>query len=147
MICNKTRENLEILRDYLIDNYDHVSKHFDMRNYRSVYNKDYQMIVGKGFKSINDCGTHGCLAGWLPFALQKKNKLHDYDTFLNLGPFWSAFVTDVLPSSDGEKFTDNDILFEFLFDEDWVRFDNTLDGAIARIEVVLNNDFTYREQD
>lgn len=147
MICDKTRENLEILKNYLLDNYNYVSTHFEMSCYRSTYFIQIKSFLGENFKDFSNCGTHGCLAGWLPFALHSEGKynlvednIYSVDGDLN----WVELIKDVLPCVHYDGFISDDcLLWEFLFSDNWSKHDNTLEGAIARIDVVLNNDFEY----
>lgn len=137
----KTFKNLRLLRDYLVENFDYVDKHFNMRNWR------LQKAASKGFTEVNykskyDCGTHGCLMGWVPFALEHKIDDRWFGDFEELD--FAKLSMGVFPALCPEvrcgiyELTDAWI---FLFTGKWAEVDNTLEGAIARIDVVLAGDF------
>ncbi len=78
-----------------------------------------------------ECGTLRCVGGWM-FHLWKALHLHYYDSCSPLGMVWLNFLH--------QKYDDQYDLatwkpdFTYLFDSKWTFFDNSIEGAVIRLE-------------
>ena len=125
-----TRQNLQIALEKLPD----VIKGFDMSSYGCM----------DAMSETSECGTIGCLLGWcaLVFELEESD--------LYKGKFcYMTFCPRVFPSL--YKYTAVNNFWKFLFSADWVLFDNTKEGALARIKYLLDrnlsDNFRFMYQD
>jgi hypothetical protein len=111
-------KNLKILRDWLAAG-NIKQEQFDMERYRNGENS---------LRYINkdNCGTVGCILGWCPFIPE----------FSNYKSTSFGFLTEEL--LDIEHLSNK---WNFLFSGEWVDYDNTIEGAIARIDIVIAGDF------
>jgi len=122
-------DNLKLFRDgfqKLMDDGIVTQETFDMEYYRK--NKDGVEVE---FSSIHDCGTVGCLMGWAPFVEGLE---------FNETRTWTDYVSQKFGFNHD---TDHEYVyvFEFLFASGWKYFDNTPEGALARLDVFLAGDF------
>jgi len=137
--------NLKIFRDgfqKLMDDGIVTQETFDMEYYRS----------DKGgapatFRSIHDCGTVGCFLGWAPFI-----KGLEFDRFSSLSRYmgWPTYFNEAFLDENYEE-SDKDFegsaeCFSFLFGDNWVFYDNTPEGALARLDVLIAGDFKYLDE-
>ena len=127
--------NLKLFRDgfqKLMDDGVVTQETFDMDSYR--INKDGSSAT---FRSIHDCGTVGCFLGWAPFikGLERTD-----------APGWSAYSYEKFRFPYGRNLEFDDV-FQFLFASNWKFFDNTPEGALARLDVFLAGDFKYKDED
>ena len=136
-----TRANLKLLRDYLELNYDYISERFDMSYYR--IDNEYESFPKHSFyKNKHDCGTHGCLLGWVPFAMGHEipkelfAPSREGEIYLD----WERLTEHCFPSI---PMMEDISSWDFLFSGLWEDYDNTLEGAIARIDIVLAGDFIW----
>lgn len=118
-------KNLKKLRKYLAENI--TQKKFDMLDYRGRHNHS---II-----SFRNCGSVGCMVGWLPFALRENNQstFNNYKNIFTKGFDWDNYLkykTNIELDSE---------LGEFLFDSEWAEYDNTLEGALGRLDFVIDN--------
>lgn len=113
-------ENLQKLHDYVRDRVK--DDQFNMKNFRSK--KGYDGLIPVGYYSLNDCGTHGCLAGYGPHA----GILPTNECFLSDGRLdWDKYI---------------DLFFELTYQSDCDSeegtfssvFDTNSDYAIPEIE-------------
>jgi hypothetical protein len=125
MDANKTdrkimnTKNLILLRDYLIalpEDY----KGFDMGN--------FNIDITEHNLNGNHCGTAACMAGHMVYV----DGLPKYDVRKGHWADYAGYVSGLSEESDCEK-------FEFLFSFDWEAFDNTIKGAVFRINFLLDN--------
>lgn len=96
-----------------------TQENFDMNNYRT------------GDKKTPECNSVGCVLGWCT-ELDSENIKKNYmfsDGEINFYS-WSEHFT-------GVSRVDWD--WDFLFSENWAEVDNTLEGAIKRLEYVIKN--------
>lgn len=140
LTCKETRNNLKILRDYL--KYNVAQTNFNMSWYRKT-NED----LPTEFWSKNKCGTAGCALGWAPFAeglepieahfIFAESSESEERSYLN----WTAYAEyhfpaigmDVSPKGKVNEF------FNWLFSASWFKTDNSIEGAVARIDYLLEN--------
>ena len=109
-------ENLKILRNWLAAG-NITQKQFDMELYRS--GEDNLEFLNK-----KNCGTVGCVVGWCPFI-----------------PEFSNYRATSFSLLAKELFNVSTHVWSFLFSGEWVDCDNTIEGAIARLEIVIAGDF------
>jgi len=132
-------KNLKIFRNgfkKLIDDGIVTQETFDMKRYRS--NKDGCRAA---FKSINDCGTVGCLLGLAPFIEGLETK-EIYFSKVTRNLYFDDYYLRVF----GIKVHYDDLVFGFLFSGEWEYYDNTPEGALARLDVLLAGDFKYLDE-
>lgn len=130
--------NLKLFRDgfqKLMDDGIVTQETFDMQRYRS--NKDGSHAT---FNSIHDCGTVGCFLGWAPFI---KGLEFNYQQSLSFYSGWVEYFNEVFFD---ETLEGVDEFFEFLFSDEWECYDNTPEGALARLDVLLSGDFKYLDK-
>ena len=111
-------KNLKILRGWLAAG-NITQEQFNMERYRS----------GEGnleFLNKKNRGTLGCILGWCPFIPKFSNYKSERFNYLAE----ELFEINVLSP-----------VWSFLFSSDWVDYDNTIEGAIARLDVVTVGDF------
>ena len=116
-------KNLKILRNWL-EAGNIKQEQFSMGLYRSGEN-----ILP--YMNEDNCGTVGCLLGWCPFIPEFSNYESVSFGFLAEEFFEITFRGDA---------------WEFIFSEEWADHDNTLEGAIARLDVVIAGDFEELEE-
>jgi len=129
-------DNLKLLRDglkKLMDEGVVTQETFDMEYYRS--NERGKSIAG--FYSLENCGTIGCLMGWAPFV----EGLEFNETMT-----WTGYVSQKF-SFNYDTDHEFDEVFAFLFSSKWSEYDNTPEGALARLDVFLAGDFKYKDED
>jgi len=131
--------NLKIFRDgfkKLMDDGIVTQETFDMRYFRSGNPRHLN-----DFFSIHKCGTVGCLMGWAPFIEGLETQKKDFSEITgNL--YFDEYHLRVF----GIKGDLDDLVFGFLFGGDWAHFDNTPEGALARLDVFLAEDFKYLDE-
>lgn len=116
-------ENLQRMRDYLVENKERIKPNFNMLRYREVG------------KHTHKCETLGCVLGWGVEAF-------GWDEIME-----SSSCTSSLKEVDFLSFSKNilgidphfDSIWDFLFSASWSDIDNTLDGAIERLNHVLSD--------
>lgn len=121
-------KNLIKLRDYLVIHKEEISKHFNMISYRR--NEDG---IPVDYIDGSNCGTIGCVLGWAPFV---EGLEPDEDEFRHYDNKESAL--------DFKKYSYNkfghDIkngIWSFLFSPQWRWENNTVEGAIDRLNFVI----------
>jgi len=106
-------------------------KTFDMVDFR----RGFEVFSSCDFVSKKDCGTVGCLLGWAPMIKGLECDLQDFGkSYIGEAKnylIWSSYCDRVLSIG-----TDSG-LWDFLFSHEWANFDNTPEGAVARMDVVL----------
>ncbi len=85
------------------------------------------------FRSKEDCGTSGCAMGHSPFIPGLGPRRSDC-CGVGGGLSWSCYSDRVFGCSKGPA-------WDFVFSAKWKDADNTLEGAIARMDVVLTGSF------
>jgi hypothetical protein len=121
-------EKLILIRDNLINNV--TKEHFDMNRFTNVIGEKCE------------CGSQVCIIGH-SIKLDLKNfKKHKKETFKQIGINkwtvnrtyyeWSLKFLEI----DEKK---NEKLWDYLFSEDWSKYDNTIEGAVKRINYVIEN--------
>lgn len=121
------RKNLKILAKKL----ETVNpEHFDI----TVYNKTYESRFVK-VKDIDfSCNTCGCVLGHAATFPEFKITEQDIYEFMNDYPFaWQKF-TEKYFGIEVDSF-----VWTWLFSTDWSEVDNTLQGAIRRINYFIQN--------
>lgn len=123
--------NLQKLHDYLVANKKKVTPHFDMAVYLvdTGGNSDDPM----GGKSLNKCGSVGCLVGHGPVA-----GIPAYTK----DPHWLDYSTRVFGTKD-----DWDPLYIWLFDGEWSEHNNTVGHAIKRLAFTLKHKAVPKEHE
>ena len=115
------KKNLKKLAKYLEEN---VSQDMlDMGIYRA--NTDHMVVR---FYTLEDCGTVGCALGWSPFAEGLETIPEDYYTVSDGKITQLAFErysTRMFELENAE--------WSFLFESAWVKYDNSVEGAVDRI--------------
>lgn len=114
-------KNLKLLADWVEENVP--QEKFDMGAYRQKLDGDKYPFISK-----SDCGTIGCFAGWGPFV--PGLEVIDEDFFDGVLSFKSYIdrVFDIPIISN---------IWEFLFDDIWHHYDNTVEGAVARARILI----------
>jgi len=102
---------------------------FDMTWFR-------QRLMGGGeqnFYDKNNCGTVGCVLGWAPMIKGLEYKLKDFGKYYQNSNelSFNAYCERVF------NIDSNSNLWDFLFDGDWTDYDNTPEGAVARMDLIL----------
>lgn len=125
-------DKLKILKDWLENNKESIK--FDMRYYRKRPTGNY--LYPCNFYSKTNCGTVGCLLGHAPLieGLEPDEDLFkkvnfDEDKFLS----WKEYSLRVFNIKDQTR------IWHFLFSSYWFEFNNTVEGAIDRLNFVINN--------
>lgn len=128
VILNTTmkKENLKRLADWIEKNI--TQEQFDMSHYRT--DGVGHMVV---FRSINDCGTVGCLVGWSPFVPKLKPLKKEYHK--------SAPYELDIDKYESRIFDTNSFDWRFLFSDWWANEDNTLEGAIKRLRFASTDEY------
>jgi len=93
------------------------------------------------FFSIHDCGTVGCFLGWAPFIEGLETKEIDFSNVTR-----NLYFDDYHLRVFGIKGNFDDLVFGFLFSGEWEYYDNTPEGALARLDVLLAGDFKYLDE-
>ena len=138
-------KNLKLFRDgfqKLMDDGIVTQETFDMEYYRSDEHGD--SIVG--FYSYENCGTVGCLMGWAPFIKGFEPCLYYDDPFQIMHLDFMSYVYKIF---NFDLITNQEYshVYKFLFSSEWKDFDNTPEGALARLDVFLAGDFKYLDKD
>lgn len=116
---------------------------FDMSFYVAniIDGEKLQLYYPKNVEYVNECGTVGCVVGHcavLDPDYFKKKVINRPSHLKELNPYlytdWSERFFDV-----------KDEEWEWLFGERWSVYDNTISGAIARIELYVNQEKTPDE--
>ena len=131
--------NLKIFRDgfqKLMDDGIVTQETFDMAYFRSG---DPNHL--NHFFSIHDCGTVGCFLGWAPFIEGLETKEIDFSNVTR-----NLYFDDYHLRVFGIKGNFDDLVFSFLFTGEWEHYDNTPEGALARLDVLLAGDFKYLDE-
>lgn len=116
-------KNLKKYSDWLKEG--HVTQEqFDMRMFRQNEKGDEL-----DFNSKADCGTVGCLLGWSPFCFEPTED--DYCKCMTC-LIWFTYCKRIFDLDICNK-------WHFLFSEFWGNYDNTLQGAIKRIDFLVKN--------
>ena len=105
------------------------------------------------YKGANDCGTHGCLLGWIVYYAEKTNSFLSPENFKDVwydyGFSFSGYYKKIIPElvklqipdelDDQVYWTPSADACDYLFDGDWVdhRKTNTIDHAIERLENII----------
>lgn len=137
-------KKLKELRDglqELVDDGTVADHNFNMNHYRSDSDGGYEDFISK-----KDCGTAGCVLGWMPFIKGLEvNKEKDIFLYGGSDTNFVAYAERVLGMSYGNRIDhqyENEEMvnkWDFLFSGEWSDHDNTVDGAIARIDTFLDN--------
>ena len=98
-----------------------------MENYRSNINSFNGIPYVVTFHNINDCGTHGCALGWVPFIeeLPKFNDRH-------------LIVTANVFGLDAQSIY-SELAYHWCFSDRWSPIDNTAIGISLRIQELVHN--------
>lgn len=121
-------EKLILIRDNIIKNV--TQEHFDMKRFTNVMAENCE------------CGSQGCIIGH-SIQLDFENFIkHKKETFLQRGI--SKWTVNRIYYEWSLKFLEidkkkNEKLWDYLFSEDWSKYDNTIEGAIKRINYVIEN--------
>jgi hypothetical protein len=116
------RKNLKKLADYLLklpENY----KGFDMGVYFHDSSTD-DYIASQADHAKHTCNTVGCAIGHGPAIKGMKAHKHEY---------WHDYVLRVC------GFDEESIEYNWCFEMEWERFDNTPKGAAIRIQMLLDS--------
>jgi hypothetical protein len=117
------RENLQRMADYIRTI---PQDKFHMAQYRLI-NREEQ-----------ECNSVGCVIGFCTILDNINNipRINEGEIYFSK---WSYQFTDLIPNGD---------IWQWCFDSDWQRTDNTPTGAAERIEWLLNNGLPedWREQ-
>lgn len=119
-------DNLQLMYDYLIANYERIKDKFDMTHYRA-----------EGDDSKHECNTVGCLLGWGVGGLKNT----DVERFINNERINFYFISIMLLGIDINEGS----LWSYLFSAAWsdIEGNNTLEAGINRIKTILD-DIDYR---
>lgn len=119
--------NLERMRDYLVENQGRISPKFDMDVFRNYYERCNNAYG-------HECMTVGCVLGWgvEAFSLDELKEAEAYVSESDEVCFWT-FGSNVLGLDEDDE------VWTFLFSSDWKPIDNTLEGAIERLNHVLSD--------
>lgn len=136
-------KNLTILKDYLVQNYSKISNHFDMQHFRLAVAPDSGTKFAYRYYSKQDCGTVGCVIGWSVFAPGLEPIDSDfYEKYNRRDSFGLNFssYTDRVFFYDNFHIGNNSEMYNFLFSGAWSGYNNTLEGAIKRLEYLIKHD-------
>lgn len=111
MLSKTQKENLVKLADFLDAHYNELK--FNMFSYGNYYPSD------------NICGTVACAAGHGPMAGIRARESEVWYDYIH-----RVFIGDENSSS----------IYTFLFSQKWVVYDNTPNGAAARIRYFLDHE-------
>lgn len=81
------------------------------------------------YDALSECGTAACLLGHAALILGAPER---YD-------FWSGYSDSVFPALRSPNRSVADHIWTFLFSGDWAYHDNTLAGAVKRLDYVLEH--------
>jgi hypothetical protein len=113
-------KNLILLRDYLIAL---------PKDYEGFHMGSFNDDIEDGNLNGNDCGTSACMAGHMVYVKGfpdfKGRDVLDWQSYASLVSGLNAY-------SDVYK-------FNFLFSSSWDEYDNTVKGAVFRINYLLDN--------
>ena len=112
------RANLIKVRNYLASN--SPPPNFDMSTWMRYGEGHHMTSSFPGMQAYNECGTSACVVGHGPLA------------GVGILPYesWYAYAK--------RCFTDDPRDFEWLFGSDWSAYDNSVEGAIKRIDIWLD---------
>ena len=129
------RANLERLADYL-ESLPRNYKHFDMKTFVNEYapGADTDAIIEYALHNggVNQCGTVACAVGHGPaagFLFSRRMP----SLWIEGKPNWFAYTARFFLSSKRGQ----NVMFDWLFGEEWVSVDNHHYGAAARIRYAL----------
>lgn len=122
------KKNLLKLANYLELNV--TQKMFNMQSYRE--NSEGDSVT---FRSKTDCGTVGCALGYAPLVNGLEAIAEEFIIGMNHSNYldFSDYCKRVLGICNYK-----DKSWEFLFASQWVGFDNTPEGAAARIKYLVD---------
>lgn len=119
-------------------------EHFEMRHFFDMaYNNEYsfqkeERLAGMAtMKSRTSCGTSACSAGWAPVSLKIRN-VHGNN-------HWMNYISEVFGLDYGDPAHNQ--ADDYFFSGGWSSYDNTPEGAGARILYVLEKGIPVDEDD
>lgn len=104
-----------------------------LRDHLKSLPSDYQGFDMGDWYEKTTCGTVSCVLGHLPDALGDDVVMHGTSYKPAGYSSWEEYAIDILDIDPDSK------LGDWLFNGSWIYYDNTLKGAILRIEYVLEN--------
>lgn len=116
---------------------------FNMRMYRTAMSDNPTYTLLNEIESqieFNECNTIGCIIG---YCVQLAPELVTYEDVIEGDNKTIDFLQWSLDFT-GIPFNDN-FLWSYMFSGDWAYFDHTIEGAISRINHVINNTFRQDE--
>lgn len=122
-MLKKHRTNLTKLADYLAA-LPADYKHFDMTDYNRAKRGDGSSALYIQHRRY-DCGTVACAVGHAPAA--------GIRVWGDMG--WNSYCTRVFGIDRWDQYD----TFEYMFGAEWVHYDNTPQGAAARIRTYLES--------
>jgi len=127
-------DNLKLLKQGLEDNFNRFEKHFTMDFHRSKESENGYGLDAVEFKSKTDSGSHGCLLGLAPLLdikeLEPVESDYGYESLDFNSYCGRVFGIEII----------SDPIWDYLFGGYWVDYDNTLQGAINRLEKVISGE-------
>lgn len=121
-------ENLKIGRDYL-EKLGRKGVNFDMKSFMVKDIKGFGCVVLPYF---DECGTVGCALGWMSWAPQFFEERKWQSSYFAIGEKVFGIQED---SKE----------WEFLFSSFYADHDNTIEGAIGRIDTLLKYPDLFKE--
>jgi len=121
-------ENLQIVADRLIE----VNKDLNLKFGMETFGDTYKTVLPKP-----SCGSFGCVVGHLPLFEEFKDIILNLPTVIGGGLsddeyLYGIFYRDVCEKVLG--ISEDSYLWTYLFDCNWAEIDNTLEGAVFRIQ-------------
>jgi len=129
---------------------------FDMLTYRrEPYKKTRELlrpsfIPGSSRYFLNlsfdcgsvDCGSVGCFLGWAPFVKELEKHKEPIVTWQQIDEEmdWGHYSSKIFEMNEGSEGWD------FLFSSNWVDCDNTPEGALARLDILIKGDFKLKRK-
>lgn len=126
---NLNRENLKIAIEGLKSL--NISKgQFDMNFFGGI---DIYDEKSARKKVKNTCNTVACAVGWCPFIEELSPIASDFNRrgFFCYNTYTKRIFGDI-----------GCMLWQFMFEDAWYAYDNTLEGAIARMQYVYDGKYT-----
>lgn len=135
MLNTETRKNLSLLADFLEENIR--EEDFCMSFYRSERNG----AIGSFF-TTRDCSPKGDPLGWAPFMghIHEKFRMthEEKSVYYSSSVSWTCYSKRLFPSMSDGPYGYNSYWY-FAFGGEHYYHDNSLEGAIARLRVLVKN--------
>jgi len=125
--------NLQKLRDFLTKNKKQIEQHFDMITYIRVGGNNLHLLSDGISELGKTCDSVGCLIGWGPASGIRSYPKDEGD--------WSAYAKRVFGSSE----MGGSALGPWLLTSNWAGMDNSLEGALWRLNWTLKHRATQEE--